>query len=611
MNTSSTRWLLLFAVGLGAVILLYERPGESTSESAARRSRVLPLLLPDDVSAVTVQRDTNLTLRLERTNGGWEFLAPIRYPAQPAGVGGLLEGLAKLEVRGVLSAAEVLAQTNGLRVFGLDPPNATVVLNQGSSRMELRLGISTLLGSEVYAQVVGQDGLVTVDRGLMALLPYSVHQWRDAGVACMAGLRFNRIEVRPITSGFEVVRNPTNQQWEMTRPLLTRANNAKIESLLERLDLIRALSFVADDPRADLEPYGLQPPNHELVLGQGTNDLVVLQFGRGPTNAPDQLFVRRMANSNVVLVARAAVEPWLGGFRDFCDRRLVVFDPDRVARIVARDEEQFVVERQGSREWRLTAPYAASADHLLVIEMLASLAELEFLEFEREVTTDFAAYGLAPPRRQYRLETTVTNIDGTVTNAILAQVDIGDPTKHKFYARRGSENSVVTMLDTGRLPRAAYELRDRRIWEFTTNQIASITIRQFNNTRRLLRTGPAQWVAAPDTPQSPINAFALEEAAYQLGTLHAARWVARGEDQLARYGFGSIDHQISVELIGEEKQRTHVVGFGRQTLSGRTAYATVNIEGEPAPVIFECRPRLYELLQSELSAMPAPSGASR
>jgi hypothetical protein len=609
MNTSTTRWLILITAALAAFIFFYERPRRSADELASSKSLVIPALVPQEVDAITILQQTNLMLKVERTNQHWELAFPIRYPAQAAGVERLLDGLANLRSRTVLSASDLLSHSNTLGAFGLEPPSNTVVLQQKNSRHELRLGITTPLGGEVYAQVVGREGLVTVDGSVRTFIPASVEQWRDTALANLAGLEFNRIEFKPITNGFEVIRDPTNRAWQITRPLPLRANSAKLEGLLQRLDLVRVAKFVTDDPRADLEPYGLQPPEREIVLARGTNEVLTLQFGRSPTNAPDQIFARRLANSNVVLVPRAEIEPWLGGFRDFCDRRLMVFDVEKVTRIVAKADEEFVVQKQGERSWSITTPYPAPADHLLVLEMLASLADLEFIEFEREVATDFAPYGLDPPRRRYRLETTITNANGTATNQPIAQLDIGTPTTYKFFARRNSENSVVTMLDTGRIPRAAYELRDRLIWDFSTNQIAAITIRQMGVSKRLLRTGPAQWTIAPDSPRSQINPFALEEAAYQLGRLHAAKWVARGEEQLARYGFASIDHEITLELTVADKPEKRTLRVGRRTPIGNSAYAAVVIDGQTAPVVFELRPRLYELIQSELTAGPPAAGA--
>jgi hypothetical protein len=299
-----------------------------------------------------------------------------------------------------------------------------------------------------------------------------------------------------------------------------------------------------------------------------------------------------------VLVARHAIEPLLAGFREFCDRRLMVFRPDIVERIEARAIETFALKRQSNQVWRIVEPFQAEADRVLVMEMLGNLGMLEFVEFEKEVVTDFANYGLDPPRRRYALLGAAASPRGGATNQVLAQVDIGNATGYKFYARRSTENSVVTMLDNGRLPQAAFHLRDRRIWSFSTNQVSSITVQQAGRTRKLLRTGPVQWANAPGS-EGPVNPLSVEEAAYRLGQLRAQSWVACGEDQLARYGIPAIDHRITIELAGTERLEAYSIRFGRQAPSG-LPYASVEVSGLPGPVVFECPALISQFVQSDL-----------
>ncbi|HNU98404.1 MAG: DUF4340 domain-containing protein [Verrucomicrobia bacterium] len=609
MNAKTTRWLLFLAVALAAFIALFERRTDDTARRAEQAARLLPELVTAEVTALTLTGATNPAIRLERVHDGWEFQSPLRYPAQPAGVDRLLTALRDLRWQGHVTAQELLAHTNGLAAFGFAPPAVSIAIQQGDRPIDLRLGAPTALGGQIYAQVAGRGGLYTVDGAVLKTLPGGVNEWRDTALVRLARRRFDRLQVRPITNGFEVVRSPSNHVWRMVRPLSTRANNARLDLLLDQLELARVIQFVTDDPRADLEPYGLQPPDRELVLSQGTNDILTLQIGRSPANAPDQLFVRRMEHSNVVAVARSSLAPWLASFREFCDRRMMVFDPDAVTRIEGIADGAFALERQTNGTWQIVAPFLASADSVLVLEMLQNLAELEFLEFEREVTTDFVPYGLAPPRRQYVLQTTVAGAGSAPTNQVLAQVGFGNPTGFKYYARRSLDSAVVTIIDNNRLPRAAFELRDRRIWNVSTNQMVSITVHQLGETRKLLRTGPMQWTAPPgDTAQ--LNPVSLEEAAYRLGQLRADRWVARGEDQLARFGFGTIDHRLAIEVNQDGRIRTLEVRFGRRTLSNQSAYAAVSIEGVEGPVIFECPRSIYEFVLGNLTLVPTlPDGS--
>ena len=609
MNTTTTRWLLLLALGLFAFILVYERNTNTTEEQVLRAESVFPDFDPAAVSSLEVRRASNLVVRLARTGDRWQYQAPIVYPAQSLGVEKLLVAVAHLQQRAYISSQEVLGQTNHLAAFGLERPTAVVVVHCDTTRTELRLGSHTLLGNQVYLQVVGRDGIFAIDDDFLKTLPATVNDWRDTGLIVPGLLKCDRIEVRR-TNGFEVSWDPATRVWQMSKPLHTSANNRRIDDLLHQLEFARVEQFVSDDLRADLDAYGLQPPEREIVFGKGTNDLLVLQLGQGPTNNPNQIFVRTSTHSNVVLVARSTFEPWLSSFRDFCDRRLMVFKPDAVSRIEARGDEAFALDRQTNGSWTITSPQIAPADPVLVLEMFANLAELEFDRFENEVVSDFSPYGLAPARRHYAVLSSTTNAAGTITNSVLAQVDFGNPTddQKRVMARRSQENSVLQVVDFGRLPRAGFELRDRRLWEFSTNDIISITIEQNGRTRQLLRAGPLKWAHGPGS-EGMINNFTMEEAAYQLGRLRAARWVARGEDKLGPYGIPAMDHRVTVELLPAEKPRRLIVRFGRLAPS-QNPYASVELDGQSTPVIFECTPELTTFINGNLTAPPPPGSTS-
>jgi hypothetical protein len=609
MNSSTTRWLLALAVGLFLFIVFFERRAPDTDVRADRASRLFADLVPAEVSSLEYTRGTNLMFRLERAGENWQYRVPFVYPAVNPGVERMLEALAALRSRSRVTPREVRAQTNRLAAFGLDPPTATLAFRCGERRTEVRFGAATALGTQVYLQIVGQADLVTIDRNFLENLPATANDWRDPALLSLSGFAFDRITVRPGTNGFELARNPTNQVWRLMKPLSTAANNPKLQFLLRGLEQARVTRFVNDDPAADLEIYGLLPPERELVFSRDTNELATLQIGRSPTNAPAEVFVRRPETSNVVAVARSLIEPWLADFREFCDRRLVVFKPDAVERIEVQADQAFALQRLGTNQWQLVEPYVAPADTVLVLEFLENLAEMQFSRYEREVATDFAPYGLTPPRREFILRGAAVNTSTGTTNPVLAGLDIGLPVPNEqgaaFYARRLPENTVVTAFVSDRLPRAAFELRDHRIWSFTTNQIVTLTVEQFGVTRKLLRLGPVQWVlaGATNTPLDDVHNVALEEAADRLGSLRADRWVAHGDDQLGRFGFATVDHRVTVELQSGANPDHRAIRFGRRAPGGG-AYAAVQLDGQREPVIFECPASLYEFILGDLSVPP-------
>jgi len=325
-----------------------------------------------------------------------------------------------------------------------------------------------------------------------------------------------------------------------------------------------------------LEQYGLEPPEAELAFGLDTNDLVVVQFGRSPTNDLSRVYARRMSQSNIVQVSRSVLEAIQTSHTELRDRHLLSFSPGAVDTIEVVSTESFTVRRQTNGAWMVTEPQSAPVDIEAMREWLDHLHRMEGT-IEKDVVTDFATlYSLAPPARQYILKTSFTNAVGEITNRVLAQLDIGARQEEKIFARsrRIDENAVysISVADFDPLPAAAWQLRDRRVWSFTTNQISRVSIRHQGYTRQLSRTSSGEW-------NSAINPFAVEETMFRLGELRAAAWVARGEDNRALYGFTDDGFKLTIELKSNDKPQLLNLEFGGRAPT-KYPYALATVDGQ-------------------------------
>ena len=136
----------------------------------------------------------------------------------------------------------------------------------------------------------------------------------------------------------------------------------------------------------------------------------------------------------------------------------------------------------------------------------------------------------------------------------MVEVDFGTNQADKVFARRADESCVyaVKLADFQRLPAASWEMRERRIWNLSTNDVAGATIRQQGRVRQIKRNGPNDWSLAPGS-QGIINVLAVEETVSGLCQLTAVAWVARGDQDRARYGFTD-DSDRSYARIEERQE---------------------------------------------------------
>jgi hypothetical protein len=605
MTTWKTTWTLVGAAALlFAFIYFFERRMTPTDAPAPPPAALLKFKA-SEVTVVQLRRTNQFVLRAERTNQNWNITAPISYPAERFAVELLLNSLAGLFPSTYIGPDELKAQKKSIAEFGLDVPLASLTLQHAGRRSEVLFGSRTPAGDQAYVQLANQPGIYVVPAEINRLLPRNATDWRDIALINLEGLNLDRFEVRSPGRGFVVQVNPTNLQFYLSKPITARADRSKVVALLRKLQEEKVLSFVSDDPRSELETYGFQPPEAEAVFGIGTNDLVTVQFGKSPSN--DVVYARRMLNNNVVLVSRSALEAVQLSASDLRDRHLLSFPDAAVDRIEVAGNESFTLQRRGSNSWMITEPQPLLADPELVRETINLLATLEG-NVEKDVVIDFGSYGLAQPLRQYFLKASTTNANGGLTNRLLTQLDVGGRRDGSIFAR-GPESTVyaVDRVFLDRLPSSAWQLRDRRVWSFTTNQIVRLTISHNGNTRQLVRGTGGEWKLEAGSIGILNNTHAIEETVFRLGELRAAVWVDRGEGKRQLYGFRENADKLLLELKGGEKPQTLTVEFGDKAQSGYP-YALATVDGQS--LIFEFPLQLYiQVAQRLLNSVPAPVSA--
>jgi hypothetical protein len=613
MNPKHTRVLVVLALGLFAFIYFYERHLYDDRSRVTVAPKLFPELVVAKVSRIEIIGVGQQTLRAERVNDNWALTAPVNYPAQQTGIAAFLNACRQLVTYSTIPATVLANQPRGLADYGLQPPTARVILQHGGERLELKVGARTPVGEQLYLQIGDVNQVQVIDASFLNLLPHTIYDWRDPALLSLSGVAFNRLEVRSGLRGFEVQRDQPNQPWRLTKPMQTRADNPKLNYLIQQFQTWRVPQFVTDDPRADLEPFGLQPPEAELTFGQGTNDLIRVQFGSSPTNYPGHVYARRLSHTNIVLVPREWLEMLRAPFTEFRDRRLLTFAPGAVNRIEVQSRESFTVLRQTNNLWRVGEPYNFPADDALVNDLMGTLGGLEVVErdgFVKDVVTpaDFVNYGLAPPAGQYALYANLTNTAAIPTNQVLAEIALSGNSQlekiqlDRVLVRRGGEDSVYAVArgEVERLPKAAFELRDRQLWHFAATNVSRISVSQDGRTRNLFRNAKQQWEFAPDS-QGILNDFSLEETLHRLGQLRAEAWVAQGADKLATFGIKDQPHTITLTIGNGGQPEVLRLEFGRLSPT-RQPYAAVTLDGQP--VVFKFPQALHADVLRDLIAPP-------
>jgi len=591
MNPRNTwRWLLL-VVALASLVFVHHRYFRKAQTGPAK---ILPGLNPPAVTSVQILLGQS-EIRAARTNsGGWCLTQPLLYPAQATSIEILLRKLARLTPAASIDAGELKNRPKADEEFGFAKPEASILIEQGPDKTRLLVGAKTGPGDQLYLQVVGVETVYVVDTDLLKLVPRTADDWRDATVLNSKDLVFDKLAVTNTGKVFELQRDSSNELWHVVRPFAARADTAKIEQGLDKLQSLRAMQFLPEQPKPDLENLGLQPAQLELAFGQGTNTVALLQFGK--TNDAGHVYARVYGKTTIVTVANDLVAPWRAPVNDFRDPHLLVLTRQADA-IEVRGLENFSLERQTNDTWWVM-PQNFPADSALVKQLLIGLSALP-IDLVQGVVTEsgLADYGLASPVLQYILQAKPESATGG-SNSILAQLQFGSQT-NRVCVRRTDESSVYAIRtnDFERLPSASWQFRERRLWSLKEDDIAGATIRKDGKACQVIRRERYKWSLAPGSQGIIKNELALEETLRGLATVVAAAWVARGETNRARYGLRDGSLQVTLEFKSGDKA---VVEFGAEAPSS-CEYAAVIFDGQPWILEFP-----WPLFRDILTTLPIP-----
>jgi hypothetical protein len=596
MTPKSTWTLVALAALLFGFIFVFERHWRPAGP-AAPAPRLLPQLDPALLTSLQVRPAGKPDIHVDHSNGVWTLTLPLTYPAEGEAVDGLLHVLRQLNGRHRLGAEELRSHKHVEKEFGFAPPQFSILAQQGDEVTQVLVGNLTPLKDQVFVQVVGLPGIFLVEAALLEWIPRSADDWRSGSLADLKAAPFDRVAVTNGATALELERDPATRQWRILRPMPARADSPRIDALLEKLQGLRIASFVADDPKADLETYGLAPPNLELTFSRGTNLLAALQFGRSPTNNAALVYARRALTGNVVLTPAEPLTAWRAPVADFRDRRLLALAPELISEIELRGPEPFLLQRLTNGAWQVTGTNGCAADLALVADLLNNLATLEVAQFVKDVVTPLGLtnYGLATPVQQVALRGLLTPTPGVTTNALLAELNFGARLGDLVFARRSDEDAVygVKLRDFLRLPVAAWQLRDRRVFHFTTNDVASVRARLAERAWDLVRVGPNQW-SVPTNAPAGLNDLALDEVLHQLGSLTCAGWVGCGPQAAAHYDIAQASPALTIELKSGERLQLQFGGLSPRQFP----CATATVEGQLR--VFEVPWTVFQTVQNGL-----------
>ena len=216
------------------------------------RDKTLIKIERDKIDGVEVNAGSK-PIQFAKDGTDWKITAPLVARADFSAVDGMVGRVESAQMKSIVTDQATPAD---LKKFGLEKPDVTVTINQGSARAVLAIGGPS--GDDVYARDMSKPIVVTVDKSLAADLKKTADDYRRKDAFEFRAFNATRAEFTrgAQTVAFERVKGQgenATDSWKRVSPSAADADKSKVEALLAGLADIRAVSFSDSTAKTGLD----------------------------------------------------------------------------------------------------------------------------------------------------------------------------------------------------------------------------------------------------------------------------------------------------------------------------------------------------------------------
>jgi len=384
--------------------------------------------------------------------------------------------------------------------------------------------------------------------------------------------------------------------WEIVDPLHFPADTAAFDDIASALTALESQATFEEPQAAAV--YGLDGSAREVRFEADGGERALRTGDETPMG--DNRYVQVVGEEAVHTVQTWRTQNLFEDFDALRDKRVLVFDPDAVIRLVAAWPGGRVVLAREGEAWRVEVPVEGTADAGTVDGLLSDLVSLRAEGFVDAPPPD-AETGLAEPA--FRIELTLApageGADTGTGEPRTLSLAVGEATGGEARLARAGRDSLYRIPGArfDELPREVSAYRFKRLADFSVGEARSVDLVFRGDdgapvTFRATR-GVADWSSEPEAMEPAKLARLVEELDGLTATAILAERV--GPEELN--GLGLSPPAAAFVVRGEEEAPLAEVRLGVfQGSAGMVAQAGEN------PQVFRLGPELAEHLPVSLEA---------
>jgi hypothetical protein len=440
--------------GLLGILVAYFFIFEAGKNEVEEIERVFDLQV-ETVTQIKITTESGSAVVEKVPLEGWQIVDPLRYPADVAVLGTLLNEFATLSpARTVADSAADLSE------YGLDAPSVMVEVSSGLSAPNVLLvGDLNPTGSSYYAAEQGSHRVFFISRETNNHFRKSVEALRDR---LLVHFDQDKVDEFVIQKRGERIVGKLDSlgAWRILEPFKLPAERNEAISLIGNIHAAKALTFEDDAPKS-LKPYGLDRPavtatvksrdgqiNQTISLGNiEGNRIYILSSERKTVYSVPSDFLFQINRDSELFRRKTAFN-----FRSYEVPKMSMQLGDESVSLVKRSFE----------DWRMTSPFDMRANDSMITGLLDSLEVMWVRNYIPASAANIKRYGL--DRAPIKLSLIVENRPVPQDILIGAASEDG----RTIYVQDPLEEWIYEVSSTGvkNIPATTLDVRDKKILRF-------------------------------------------------------------------------------------------------------------------------------------------------
>jgi hypothetical protein len=266
-------------------------PKTFTKSVSDLRNKKLLEFEADNIDSVRIAEGSQ-ELEAQKTGNDWQLKKPIDTKADGGEISSFTSAI------GFARANSFPDTPVDPKTAGLEPPVMRITLHDGNAKADRTLLIGKASSTDrYYARDASRETIFIIDKEILEKARRPVFDWRDKTIAKLDRDKIDRMEIVRGTDVMPLLKDGSDWKFSDDKKLQWD----KVSGMLNALDFEKAKDIV--DAPAALSSYGLDKPKLEVVMRQGSNELVRIAFGND-SKMPEGIYVKTSEGPAVKVAAK-------------------------------------------------------------------------------------------------------------------------------------------------------------------------------------------------------------------------------------------------------------------------------------------------------------------